>query len=581
MRSIWRARGRTAILQGQLMTTFDRAHLFTRMATAARVLVVALGLFLVGRHCQRGFVGIGDEVSRLAAQGKILVARGGDVALRDIPKAHEFLGGHFFSDPYYQGESHWYPFVTPLLAAVTAKIGGHEVPEAYFRLEVITTGLFLAGTLALMFGLLGWWGPALWAFALLFGWLVPGHGLYPGEAVRGPFCLFILLLGVTYEGAAERSLPWWRYLPLGFSVGLLGLWNGATFFSAFGLTLLFVVGPLVLSIVRDRDRRAAGLSSLMAVTIGAAVPLVFLFGPQLWHYGTLVVPRAAASWLDGRYARGSAVDVLRLALFPREPSVLLVVPFLARVFFPGPLGLPRWRRALPLAAAFGACALVSHLGFVFAGSPGGAMSRAVRSLLPAPPHTFWLVTEALLPVVKVLGLSSSVEILRRLLPRLRDSRLERLVLAQEALVSSAIGALLFIALIPTFPASPPRYSAVEDARFYEFAKRVAATVGSAPVFFRYPGRFVQAGALKIPLLSVDEYASPYVQSARRRAVDGVYEAVAAGNTASAESFFSRYGLRFVMEDPRAKTDPVVLHCGGAALVEYQGYVLRTHEGCRP
>jgi hypothetical protein len=543
--------------------------------------ISVLAALALGLHCQRGFRDIDREVAALTKQKRALVVVGGDVALRDVPKAHEILHGHFFSDPYYLGEAHWYPFVMPAAAALIARISGRDVPEAYFRLEVITTAFFLlvAGCAIVVLG--GLRSLPLVPLAMLFGWLEPGHGLYPADGVRGAFCLFLVLAGLVWEGRSPRARSPAAYLAVGIVIGTLGIWQGASFMTATGIGLVLLV-QLARAYLRP-GQRVATLKRVVLLLGGAAGPLLLLFGPQLLKYGKLVYPQAAAAWLEPLYEGHGVADALTLALLPHDAGLVLVVVFVVRVLWIGRNATTAWRRSQPLLAAFVVTLILAHGGFVVADLAHPDLARLVRRLLPAPPHTFWLVTAALLPIVKLLGLVALLESVSRALRWLLRRFIDRHKTAIGTLAKwGPMGlALTLFAVLPFhFPKLPPRTSDSQDRGFYNFTKQVAATVGRTPVFFRYPGMFVQGGAFKVPLLSLDYYASQYVQAARRRAVEDLDTAVAFGDSAGADAYFVKNGYQFIMEDPRAKSDPVILRCGGSPIMSHSGFVLRRYEGCR-
>ena len=502
--------------------------------------------------------------------------------MRDVPKAHEILHGHFFTDPYYLGEAHWYPFVMPAAAALVARISGRDVPEAYFRLEVITTAFFLlvAGFAIVVLG--GLRSLPLVPLAMLFGWLEPGHGLYPADGVRGAFCLFLVLAGLVWEGRSPHARSPAAYLAVGVLIGTLGIWQGASFMTAAGIGLVLLV-PLARACLRP-GQRVATLERVVLLLGGAAGPLLLLFGPQLLKYGRLVYPQAAAAWLEPIYEGHGMADAFKLALLPRDAGLVLVVAFAIRALWIGRSETTLWKRSQPLLAAFAVSLILAHGGFVVADLAHPDLAKIVRRVLPAPPHTFWLVMTALLPIVKLLGLIALLESVSRALQWLLRGFIDRHKIAIGTLAKwGPMGlALALFAVLPFhFPKLPPRTSDSQDRGFYNFTKQVAATVGRTPVFFRYPGMFVQGGAFKVPLLSLDYYASQYVQAARRRAVEDLDTAVAFGDSAGADAYFVKNGYRFIMEDPRAKSDPVILRCGGSPIMSHSGFVLRRYEGCRP
>lgn len=542
---------------------------------------MVLAVLALGLHCQRGFRDIDREVAVLEKQKRALVVIGGDVSLRDVPKAHEILHGHFFTDPYYLDEAHWYPFVMPAAAALVARVSGRDVPEAYFRLEVITTALFLLAAACVIVVLGGLRSLPLVPLAILLGWLEPGHGLYPADGVRGAFCLFLVLAGLVWEGRSSRARSPAAYLAVGILIGTLGIWQGASFMTATGIGLVLLV-PLARGCVRPEQRFTA-LKRFALFLVGAAGPLLLLFGPQLLKYGKLAYPQAAAAWLEPLYEGHGLADAFKLALLPHDAGLVLVVAFVIRALWIGRGENTAWRRSQPLLAAFVVSLILAHGGFVVADLAHPGLARIARRILPAPPHTFWLVTTALLPIVKLLGLVALLETLSRIVKWLLRRFFDRHKIALGTLAAWSplwLALALFLVLPFHFPRLPARTSDSQDRGFYNFTKQVAATVGRTPVFFRYPGMFVQGGAFKVPLLSLDYYASQYVQASRRRAVEDLNRAVESGDLSRADAYFVRNGYQFIMEDPRAKSDPVILRCGGSPIMSHSGFVLRRYEGCR-
>jgi hypothetical protein len=363
---------------------------------------------------------------------------------------------------------------------------------------------------------------------------------------------------------------------VGLAIGVLGLWHGASLSISGGLGLVL----LTRFVLRARkpgtrlDLRRPGL-----LLLGAALPLSLLLGPQLLRYHTLKANRSAALWMEP-YLGKSAAEALRLALVPRDAGLILISVFLLRVVAGRRLGLGRWRRAEPLAMAWLVCLVLGHVGFLLADETRPWLKDVLEHLIPVPPHTFWELALGLAPVLKVLGMLSLLQMAARVLPRwawCRDG-----VAAWNARPSWAqpLLALPFAAALLFRPPMPePLVAGSESREFFEFSKKVAATIGDTAVFFRYPGRLLQGGALKIPLVSVWEYANPYVQHERSAALDKVDAALARGDAREARRYFRRYGFGYLMEDPR-RQDPVVQACGGTEVMRHQGYVLRRHERCR-
>jgi hypothetical protein len=530
---------------------------------------VVLLLAVVGRTCALGSASIDQEVRRLAAQDRVLTIAGGDVSLRDVPKTHEIRSGRFFADPYYAGERHWYPFLTSTVAAAIAGVTGSAVPVAFFRAEVGFVALYLAGLAVLAFVAFRWRGLLALPVVVWLGALHPGNGLYPIEAVRGGLCLFLAGAALCHERE-----PGWRHAAgLGLAIGLLGLWNGAAFALAGAVTAVLMAIAARRWIRERRPRACLRLVPLLA----AALPLALLFAPQWLRHGRLAVPEAARVWSADIYQGATLWKAFTLPLAPRGLHLVFFLAVLARLLGGRRLRLPSWPRVVPLVLAYTGALFFAHLGFVAADRTYPLFSRAARGLLLAPAHTFLAMAEACRPVVAVAGLVAIAELAGAAWRRFGRAPWpgERLAPLVPALSLVACAALVF-----TFPYRITRFEASESRAFDRFARDVGARLGGAPVFFRYPGRFVQSSSIKILKLSVAEYANPYAHAERTRAERAIDEALRTGQVATADALLDQYGIAHVMEDPRAPADPVIRRCGGPVLIEHEGYRLRRRAPCQ-
>jgi hypothetical protein len=556
--------------------------MFPAGTTAARILagaVVLLGLVLLGRHLRVGFAEIDGAAAQAHAQGQVLRVAGGDVALRDLPRAHEIRRGELFADPYYAHEVSWYPFAMPALVATASRLGDRELPETYFRVEVVMTAIYLAAVAYLAFSVSGWLGLLLLPALVWLGHLAPGNGLYPVQAARGWFCLFLVLAGrIATRAAREEAASAGALLALGLAAGTLALWNGAAFFTALGVVAILAAHSTRRAWLLRRARPPG--KALLALAIGVAAPLALLFGPQLAHYHTLRTPEVARAWLDPVYNGGGAGDFLRLALLPRGLPLVLCAAFVLRLVLGRRLHLPTLPALIPLACAFILALLLGHAGFLLVGARGTFAAGVARAVLFAPPHTFQMVADCCLPVVMIAGAHALVAMTARLVQQrawwAQGARFQ--VAAPLAL--RLVTAAAFAVLIVTFPYSIRRQATTETAAFDAFAKQVGAIVADRPLFFRAPGRFVQAVPLKILLLAVEPYANHYVQETRRRAAATLDAAVARGDAATADSVLDAYAIGYIMEDRRGD-DTVVQRCGGEALAASSDYVLRRRKPCQP
>jgi hypothetical protein len=536
----------------------------TRAATIGRVGTLLVLAALVIRFASSAFSSLKHEIATLAAQDRVITIRGGDVSLRDAPKAQDLRQGRLLADPYYAGERHWYPFLTPLAAATVSRLTGASIPASFFRAEVLFVSLYLVALAVLAFVLAGWPGLALFPVVFWLG-LSPGNGLYPTEAARGAFCLFLAWAGVLHQ---RHALAPRDCVGLGLAVGMLGLWNGSSFFVS-GLLAALLVAEVVRADLRA-GRAGPALRTITFTAAGGALPLSLLFLPELLQHGRLAVPDAARTWMAEIYQGGTLTKALTLSLLPRDLHLVLLLLALATLF------VPRLRvaRALPLLVAYLGALLVAHLGFIAADRAHPLLARAAIALLPAPAHTFLSTAEACRPAVDLLGLLTLARLLVWAVERAAPSAPQRLAPALPLAALAALAILFF-----TFPYRLTRFSAFETRGFARFAEEVGRRTDGATIFFRYPGRVLQLAPIKILKLSVAEYANPYVHADRTRAEQAIDEALRTGGVRQADAVMDRYGIAFIMEDPRAPTDPVVRRCGGAVLAQHDGYILRKRDAC--
>jgi len=542
----------------------------TWVETAGRIgRIGALVLFaaVLGRGCLRETAALDGQIAALGAQDRVIIIKDGDIAWRDAPKAHEFLQGRFFSDPYYAGEHHWYPFLTPLVAAAVSKVSGGSIPESFFRAEIGFVALSLASLGVLLFVLLRWQGLLLLPVLIWLGAVPPGHGLYPIESSRAPLCLFLAFAGVVLEGPLSPR----RALGLGASVGILGLWSGAPFFTA------AAVAGLIAVIAGERSLRKNPrelLRWLPPLVLGALVPLALLLAPELVRHGGFAVPQAARTWQAEVYGGGTLAKALTLPLAPRGIHLVLALLAMARVALGGKLGLPSRRRAVPLVLAAAGAVLMSHVGFPAADAGHPGLARLAQSILPAPAHTFLAVAQSCRPAVEGLGLAALIELVGLGIARLRPAWRPPFTALVPVAAAAGYALLLFLP-----PAPIARFDTSQTKAFDRFGVRVGELVQNQPVFFRFPGKLVQSTSLKILVLGVDEYANPYVHGQRDRDALALDAALHTDNTAAADALLDRYAIAFVMEDPRTPSDPVIRRCGGAVLAEQDGFRLRRRTPC--
>lgn len=546
------------------------------------------GLLTVAMLLVVHFVVVGNRqvdmlVERLSSQGQVLTISGGDVSLRDAPTAQDLMHGRFFADPYYAHESNWYPFMTPLIAAVVTLATGSSLPEAYFRAEPIFLSVFLVAVGLMLFRISRWSGLLVTAAALLLH-LIPTPGsIYPAYSARGFLCATLVWTGYLSAGVSRKPQSVWRFAAAGGAVGSLGIWHGASFFIALGIAVVFLAGPVATMIVRKRLTARRGLASLTALVFGVCAPMALLIVPQLLKYGTVKIPQAARAWIEtGIYGAGGLSKALLLSRGPSALQGTLICIAIFRLVLAPRLGLKRDRLGVLLIVAYAASLFAGHLGFLVVDRERASLAALARAILPAPPHTFLVVADMCAVILSLVGAAALIEmaaigVSRFLASRRPSDSLDDRIKALRSLCILAIVAMCGAAAFVRPDIA--RHQGSEPREFVGFAKSVGETVRDSTVFFRYPGRFLQHVAIKIPLVSLDYYANPYVHQARSVAIRLIDDALAQGDLDRASDTLVSLGVAYTMEHPRQKDDPVIRLCSGRLLMEYGGYVLREFARC--
>jgi hypothetical protein len=248
-----------------------------------RVGTLVLFAAVLGRGCRGETAALDRKIAILATEEKVITVRRGDVSLRDAPKAHELRQGRFFSDPYYAGEHHWYPFVTPLVAAAVSKVTGAPIRRASSAPRSASWPLpGVAGGAPLCPPALA--GPPAVAVVMALGALPPPHGSTRSSRRAPPSASSWPTLG----GAGRPALSSPRAGP-GRRGGRPGLWSGAPFF------LAAAVAGMIAALAVDRAIRQQRIREswrwLVPLALGVLGPLSLLFGPELLRTAVWPCPR--------------------------------------------------------------------------------------------------------------------------------------------------------------------------------------------------------------------------------------------------------------------------------------------------
>ena len=571
-----------------------------RLVAAARERpwIVAACLFaglLIARHLHDGFSAIVAEEARLAQQGQVLFVRGGDVWMRDLPKTHQFLAGRFFSDPHFEGEPHWYPFFMPLAAAAVARIGGYEPASAYFRLEVMTTALFLLAIGLHIRVVAGRLWVALLPVAGLLGWILPGNGLYPIYGARGPLLILLAASGWVIDQAAttrmSRQRAFWLAGAVGLANGVLGLWNGAAFFLCLPVTVLVAVwlgGRMDMEGRRPFERVFPLAAAVAACTLAMALLLL----PQLIHYGTIQQAQSARLYVETAiYGPGNHwQEAFAGRLWPTGLARVLLWAFFALLalsaWSPRVRGLIKPTRALPLAFAYLLAMAVAHVGYGLNDPALGAGGVLLRTLLPAPPHGFYIVAGgALFPVIQILAVGWTFLLLWQLAVERLKAKIPpkaTLVLAdpRRAWLAAAATAVLWIAMLIRFDSRIGFFWQGEDLAFYRFARQAHAITGNRVVYTETPARMVTVGGIRVLAENAPDHVNHYVLAQRLATAAELRALVARRNYSAADQLLARNNVAFVLAGP-GNLNQVVDHCGGNVLIQFGTYRLRERAACHP
>ena len=536
----------------------------SRRFRAAAVLVLAACAVVRLEHSY--FAALNTRVRVRAEAGLIMALPGGDVTFRDAPKAQKMAAGHFFADPHYLGEPHWYPFMTPMVAALIARVTRVPVYLAYHAGDMIWRGVSIVGLGVLFVCVLGEWGIVWFVICVLAGAIAPESWcIYPFQSVRGAFWIYFAVASLFAQSLRDWEWPRIRHraAALGALTGLLGLWHGASFFTAAlvsaALAAAFVWRWLFQA---PRDwKRLALVAGTMAAP--AMVLLSFLLVPQWLHYGHIARAGQARIYLEPFYHGGhSFADFARLSLLPRNWHFIEYVPFLLAC-----LHRPSRPRFWPLVVAAVGTTFMGHLGFTLDDPAHPRFSAWVWNFLPAPPHTFWYVAESLWAPIKWLGYGWLAWLVGSHAWRWSDAR-------RTQLIGGA--ALLAVATLTVHRWPEPRVESENlPAWWFSFAGSASRTLGTHTVLLRRHWELLWLADFYPLWLPAFDHTNHYVQMERMRVEADLDHAIAARDYAGAERILARYDVGgFMGGDPDAVADS----CGGPPVVADTGLTLRLYKG---
>jgi hypothetical protein len=405
--------------------------------------------------------------------------------------------------------------MTPLLSASVASLFRWQMDSAYFVVGVACSAILLPAIGYLLYMYFG--VPGL--FALLIGLLLkffwPDNGIYPFQTARVPFVIYLVVTGLLI-----RQMPILNrrtqilFLTLGILNGLLGLWHGASFFTATTIS-----GILVMLLGYYSLRNHYTWRALILTVALFCVGFIALFGllivPQLIHYGRLMQNESARLWLDDYYQGGNVPSLLfSLSLRPRGLDSLFFVGFL----------LAMWSRKskemLPLLIGYILCKALAHLGFILHSTDYPQLAMMSAKLLPCPPHTFNDLGNFLLVLIKfsVVGFML-LHVARFAYWIALKARLNQAVGA--AVLASVGYIILAYQLLSHLSVQAPLYAKRVDQVVVDFAWTVSETIGQSTLFSK-DGQYeeislYQFAPVKLLFVNLPEHTNPYVESQRRLA----------------------------------------------------------------
>lgn len=516
------------------------------------------------------------------AVGQVMWVGGGDIQLRDLPKYHQTRRGHLLADPHFEGEPHWYPPMNPWLASAVTAVTGARGPAAFFRLEVLAVAAALGAFFVALYGIGGWVLLAMVPFAAALGWLQLGGGLYPNDTARAPLIFSIVMIGralvkLMNESHEER---WpWRNLAVGLSVGVLGLWNGASFFAAL-ITWAACEGASLFVRVR-RGMRWHALWSPSLAAAGIAVVMSLLVLPQLFHYGHVKMAGSARKYLEPFYGGGVDLSAAsKLPLLPRGLSLWIVcaavlVILVARLWRLVPL-----RRLLlmgvPFGIAYGACLTICHLGYGMNDPKHPNVARLIARFIPAPPHGFLSISYTLWWVLVLAAAGLMVSLLILAACRKWSERLTSPWLRRLGFCSLGVACALTWYWLPRDIAF---YSRNEDAGLLQWARQAKRITGASTVFIQYPGHMEPLAGFRVFHFTSPDHANHYVQPARQVERDLANRYIAMGDAKRADDILTAHRVAYFIDDSQGK-DTLIERCSGPTIIAYAGFRLLPKVPCR-
>jgi hypothetical protein len=512
-----------------------------------------------------------------ATKGNVIGVAGGDVSLRDIPRACEIARGRFLTDPHFKGEAPWYPAVAPMLAAGMSRLTGRTIPSAYFLTELWLCAITILSTAWLLHRLSGWWALGLLPLGMGLGWFGPPGALYPAENARAFFFVVIGILAARWDDAARGRLARGlrSALVLGLGLAIMGLWHGASFVVVSATAAVLVAFRLVQSTRRGTLRQMLPWFFVLMASATIVFGGLFLL-PQIIRYGTIHQAGSARLYLPPGYGYEEGVSasaILDLLLFPRGWDLALLAVFIGSL----------WNKKdklryfkVPLLIAYLVANLMGHLGFAMYDLHHPQLARFIRNTIPAPPPTFVMQATALLPFIKIIAVAAMVAWMWSI------AKPHWMGIQRTVAVPATFGSVVaFVALVPLIWMAIPRiamHAVEESGEFASFARSASYIADDATVYIAHPFKFISQAGFRLFSFSMVDHANHYVQKEREKAQTDLLNAINANRLTVANAILDKYSVKYLI-GVNGQSDPVVNRCG-VEIVPGPGFSLLRRIPCR-
>ncbi len=491
----------------------------------------------------------------------------GDLTLRDLPKAQQLMAAQslaeIFDDGQYAGETNWYPFINPLLTAITAKITHQSATVSLALVAIAINAAVILAVGGLLVWLFGWKGLVALGAGLALNFITFNGGAYPIGTARLPFALFLIVAGALFAGpgrvSGRRRVA--LFAALGFLHGLMALWQGSSF-----ITASFVGGVLILYwLAASRGGRGSALAGIGVYALVTLALFALLIGPQLLHYGRYVSGDEARLYLSNTYDKGdnlAPILSLRFLITDTGASLLALIGF-AALFIRNPhASIRAVAAAILLAYVFATC--MSALGYAQNSTQAPWLAQLIQKFMPAPAHTFGYVAQFCNALMRVMGVAAFVVWVMELAAQ---TPLRRLPPPALGAARAALAALAIIPIGLNFARQEKMLAGSGvDKEVTQFAAQAAALVPRNATVYGAESLMSYA-PFKI-LLGSAPHANPYAQAARQQAKDTLtdQDLIGAGDAAPFTKTLAAAGLRYAIVSSNDKTAFLRL-CAGERLLK--------------